>query len=1086
MKLKLSVLLLVIFVAAFGFAQSTNGTLAGTVTDSSGAVVPNAIVTATSETGSATRSATTGQSGEYRIESLTPGTYSLEIKASGFGTTKISNVNVRTSAVTSSNIELKVGNADTSVTIEASADAIQSESGELSKTIPQAAVVDLPYISLNPYSLATTLPGVTPPAGRDDFTNGSGFSVNGLRPRANNFLIDGFDNNDNGIAGQAFQPTNTEAVQEVTVLTNSYAAEFGRGGGSVSNLTYKKGTNNFHGGVWEQYNGSFLNALTTQQVGSTVDNRQPQTVSNIFGFRVGGPVIKNKLYAFSTVQWSRIFGAATSASSLTIPTAAGFATLSALAPGNSNLTTLLGELGSLRGVTSPTTIDVGNRVGCGNPCMVEVGKFTRPDTTASIAHEWTSRVDYTPNENDSIFVRYTDAPGSFAPDLFANPGALPYRDTQQGGPTRLLGSMWAHTFNPSVVNEFRFSAQQIDFSFGPTATALASPFAFLPTYSIGGLRAGGGSLGLGGFSQGVFPQGRGHKTFQLQDAVSIVKGRNSFKLGADLTVLLVNDRIPFNTNGSVAFAAGGSCPTAANAAAICTALANYIDDFSGASATLSKNFGSPLVNIPLNQQAYYFQGTFKAKSNLTLDYGVRYEYQPPDYANILPFPAIQRSTVATDPFQTAHSVVPDRNNWGPRVGFAYTPKFWNGLFGDDKTVLRGGYGVFYDSFFTNIVDNTASASPNTLGGTLLAGAGRGLSNPFGQISAITAAANSKTTITSVDSNLRNPMSQQWNLNVQRELPSHIVAEVAYVGTRGEHLWVNEQLNPVVLGGSRVIPTRGSISVRGNSGDSIYHGLQTSVTRNVHNLNLRGSYTWSRAIDNGSEVFVTSGGASRWENTQDPRSDRGPSAFNRTHRASLSYVYDLPFAKDKGFLTQVFGGWATSGVMSWQSGTPETVFLSGWDQNGDGEATNDRPSVGNPAAAINYSAACLNSANPCSGVGLVGAGGALTDFNTGAAGTLANFRYIVNPVNSGVMGNVGRNTLTFPGRQDYNLSVIKRFSLPGNESHRLEFRADFFNAFNHPNAGVTNLVGNILDSDFLNTDITRDGGRVINLWLKYQF
>jgi hypothetical protein len=1080
MKLKLTILLLVIFVGAFGFAQSTNGTLAGTVTDSSGAVVSGATVTATSQTGSESRSATTGQSGEYRIESLTPGTYSIEIKASGFGTTKVSNVNVRTSAVTSSNVQMKIGNADTSVTVEASADAIQSESGELSKTIPQVAIVDLPYASLNPYSLATTLPGVTPPAGRDDFTNGAGFSVNGLRPRANNFLIDGFDNNDNGISGQAFQPTNTEAVQEVTVLTNSYAAEFGRGGGSVSNLTYKKGTNNFHGAVWDQYNGSFLNALTTQQVGSTVDGRQPQTVGNTFGFRLGGPVLKNKLYAFSTVQWARIYGAATSAAVLTVPTAAGFANLSTIT-GSANTTRLLAELGGIRGISNTNLIDVGNRPGCGNPCMIEVGDFTRPDTTAAISHEWTTRVDFNPSERDSLFVRYTDAPGSFAPDLFANPAALPYQDTQQGGPSRVLGTMWAHTFSSSVVNEFRFSAQQIAFSFGPTATALASPFANDPTTFIDAL-----SPTFGGFSQGVFPQGRGHKTFQIQDAVSVVKGRNSFKLGADLTVLLVNDRIPFNTNGAVSFIDGGSCPTAADPAATCTSLANYIDNFTGPGVTLTKNFGSPLVNIPMSQQAYYFQGTFKAKSNLSLDYGVRYEYQPPDYENILPFPAIQRSTVATDTFQTNHAVVPDRNNFGPRFGFAYTPKFWNGLFGNERTVIRGGYGLFYDAFFTNIVDNTASASPNTLGGTLTApGAGtRGLNDPFGAIAGITAAASPLTAITSVDSNLRNPLTHQWNFNVQRELPSHLVMEVAYVGTRGERLWVNEQLNPKVLGGARIIPTRGSISIRGNHGDSIYHGLQTSVTRNVHNLSLRGAYTWSRAIDNGSEVFVTSGGASRWENTQDPRSDRGPSAFHRTHRASLTYVYDLPFRSDNGFLNQIIGGWGTSGILSWQSGTPETVFISR-DINGDGETTNDRPMLSNPAVDVNYSKACLTSGTLCSGVGTVGAGGVLTDFKTHAPGTAADFRYILNPLSSGVMGNVGRNSFYYPGRQDYNLSVVKRFRLPG-ESQRVEFRADFINAFNHPNDGVTNLQGNLSSNNFGNIAASRDGGRVINVWLKYQF
>jgi hypothetical protein len=185
------------------------------------------------------------------------------------------------------------------------------------------------------------------------------------------------------------------------------------------------------------------------------------------------------------------------------------------------------------------------------------------------------------------------------------------------------------------------------------------------------------------------------------------------------------------------------------------------------------------------------------------------------------------------------------------------------------------------------------------------------------------------------------------------------------------------------------------------------------------------------------------------------------------------------------LTQVFGGWATSGLLSWQTGAPETVFLSGRDINGDGETTNDRPVLGNSAVNVNYSDACVKSATVCSGVGVVGAGGVVTDFRTHVVGTASDFRYLINPSFSGIMGNVGRNSFTYPGRQDYNLSLIKRFKLPG-ESQRVEFRADFINAFNHPNEGVTNSNGNLLSPTFGNFDTTRDGGRVINLWLKYQF
>ena len=1064
------------------FAQSTRGTVAGTVSDKTGAVVAGATVGIHRSDGAESRTTTTGSNGEYRIEALTPGTYIITVAAATFRGAKVENIAVNSSVTTSVNVALEPGPATESITVEARPDQIQTETGELSKTIPVDQVKDLPYSSLNAYQLAVTLPGVSTVASRDDFTNGVSFSVNGLRPRANNFLLDGFDNNDNGIAGQAFQPNNTEAVQEVTLLTNAYAPEYGRGGGSVSNLTFRNGTNQLHGAAWEQYSGSFLNTLTSEDSVLNGLTRPPQFVNNVFGFRLGGPVIKNKLFFFGTSQWNRNYGAQ-GASVLTIPTAAGVATLQSIGP-NSNVDLLLSALGSARGSNNPnvvSTVNLGNRgAGCPAPCTVELGPFQRTDPGASLSREWTVRADYA-GQSDSIFVRYTNSSGSLTPDLFANPGALPSEDTLQGGPARLLGVMWAHTFNPNILNEFRFSVQQINFTFGPTAATAANPNAHLPTITLNDSI----TAFWGGFEQATFPQGRGHKTFQFQDAVSINKGAHNMKIGSDIAVLLVVDQIPFNSDGLINYTRGGDC--SAIGLATCTDLANYIDGFAGPAGTLSKQFGNPRISVPTSQQAYYFQDSWKLKPNLSLDYGVRYEYQPPDASNVLLYPAVNPATFATALFPSRVEVQPDRNNFAPRVGFAYTPKFWRGLFGEDKTVLRGGYGIFYDAFFTNISDNTASVSPNTLGGNINGGAGRGPANPLALVAAITPSLSPFSTQTSVNSKLRNPLTQQWNLNVQRELAAKIKMEVAYVGTRGERLWVNQQLNPRVLGGARIVPTRGSLVIRGNKADSIYHGLQTTVTRTVKNFAIRGSYTWSRALDNGSEVFVTSGTASRWQNVLDPRSDRGPSAFNRTQRAVISYTYEIPFPKGNKFLNAAFGGWATSGVISFQSGTPETISIGGWDQNGDGEFFNDRPDRGNPAAKIDYSSTCLLSANPCSGVGFDDGSGNLVDWNTGAPGTLSNFRYIVNNANSGHNGNVTRNNFTYPGRQDWNLSAVKRFTMPYAEGHhQLEFRGDFFNAFNHPNLGISSLNGDIDSSTFLDINRTRRGGRSIVLWMKYSF
>jgi hypothetical protein len=487
------------------------------------------------------------------------------------------------------------------------------------------------------------------------------------------------------------------------------------------------------------------------------------------------------------------------------------------------------------------------------------------------------------------------------------------------------------------------------------------------------------------------------------------------------------------------------------------------------------------------------------RPNLTIDLGLRYEYQPNDYSNVLAFPAVNETTILLDNPLARIEVKPDRNNVGPRAGLAYTPRFWRGLFGDNKTVLRMGYGIFYDAFFTNISNNTGSTFPNTTGGRIGpdAGAtGRGPADPLSLIAGITAIVDPTDLRDSVASSLVNPKTQQWNVNIQRELPAHMVFEVAYVGTRGEKLYVNRQLNPAIGDGlTRINPNLGSQVIRDNSGDSIYHGLQTQVTRTFGHLTLRGAYTYSKAIDNGSEVFATTGGASRWQNVFDPRSDRGVSAFDRRHRAAITWVYELP-SWHSGLLNAIFGGWASAGQVSFQTGAPQTIFIGGFDQNGDGEFFNDRPTLSNPAASINYSRACLRDPTCISGIGQLDETGTLVDWNTGAPGTPNQFRYIVtinttNPVfASGKLGNVGRNTIYNPGRQDWNLSAIKRFNMPWKEGHQLEFRADFFNAFNHPNLGGGSLAppvsGDIDSRNFLNLALTKEGSRSVSLWLKYSF
>jgi len=391
----------ILFLAAgVSYAQTSKGAIAGTMSDKTGALVPSATVTATNTQLGEKRSGTTDSEGSYRIQAINPGIYLVVVTASGFAELKITDVLVRASETTTVNGILEVSSVAATITVEAGAgQELQTQSGELSNSISRKEISQLPILGLNPIALVLTEPGVIAPSSREDFTNGVGFSVNGVRPRGNNFLLDGQANNDLSITGQAFQPQNLEAVAEVTILTNSYSSEFGKGGGSVTNVVYKGGTNDFHGSMWELYQSTALQSIDANSLppidtfhnctSSDIDRSKCKSSSHesTYGFSLGGRVIKNKLFFFGTAQWDRFLSTASDAT-LRVPTANGFATLQGLLP-NPRVAALLLALGNLRGSSTITNIALGN----GRPA-VETG-LVRPSGFAQFddAHEWSIRGD---------------------------------------------------------------------------------------------------------------------------------------------------------------------------------------------------------------------------------------------------------------------------------------------------------------------------------------------------------------------------------------------------------------------------------------------------------------------------------------------------------------------------------------------------------------------------------------------------------------------------------------------------------------------------------------------------------------------
>jgi outer membrane receptor protein involved in Fe transport len=1068
--------LMLTMLLSMSFAQTSKGSITGIVTDSTGAVVLNATVTATAANGGETRSATTGSNGAYVISALNPGEYVVTVAAQGFATVKTEHVDVRPAITATVNVVAKIATAGDSVTVEATAAIeLQTTSGEISHDIPAEEIQGLPLSGLNPIALALTQPGVTDPGGRG-FSNGVNFSVNGTRPRSNNFLLDGFDNNDTSIQGQAYQPSNLEAVGEVVVLTNSYNAEYGRGGGSVTNVTYKGGNNSFHGSVYELHQNSALDSTDA----ADKFNQSPKAKyhDNTFGFSLGGPIKKDKLFYFGTYQWDRYLSSANGGVAFRMPTQAGYDFLKTNYGNNTQIQKLLTAVGSLRGLASVSNIGLGPDPLTGiDRGTVQTGLVARTNVPVKSNDDNAAiRVDWIASQKDTVTFRYIFDDGIYTPDFFANSGALPGFDTWQGGRTQNLGILETHSFSPNVVNEFRMSYGRIRFGFNQTADTLKNPLVNSPQSSISGL-----------FTIGMntsFPQGRTHNTYQYQDAVNWSKGTHNFKFGADLSRIQEYDVVPFNRIGTVSYLKGG----------VYTGLGNFMDDFTGQSGTATIQFGDALIRPFVFNQSYYGQDTWRVRSNLTLTYGVRYEYGgTPD--NVLKYPAVNFATAATDPFPTRVEHKADKGDIAPRLGISYTPKFATWLFGNDKTVLRAGYGWYYDSFFNNIMSNTAATSPNVVGGTIQAGAGRGFANASSLIPSITPALSGKATVNSINAGLHAPRTDQWNVNIERELPGNFLLTTAYVGTRGLYLYVNDQGNP----GANFVrsnPARGAMTVRTNNGDSIYHGASVKLDRRFQKgLLFRTSYTWSKMIDTGSEVFAVANAASSQPQVlvNGRAGERGLSSYDHRHRLVMAYVYDIPMFKGATGLTKAlaypFTGWQTSGTWSVQSGDPETVF-SGFDANGDLTAS-DRPDYGSKSAPFNSYAYEGSIVGGTAGTFYDGRTLDYTSVSACDPTKVINGSCMVPVAASSVRylivthaGNVGRNTQVGPGSQNATFSISRAFSVPGHERHALNFKMEMFNPFNHSN--LSTATYNLQDPDFGDAKVTEAGHRQIRFWLKYTF
>lgn len=1101
------VALLLIGLSLTAFAQTSRGTVSGTITDPAGAVISGGSVVLTNTATTVSRSTVTNGEGLYRFDAVDLGTYTIKFTASGFGAITKSNVVVSANLTSTVDTQLAPGGQELSVDVTSESGALlQTEAPVRGGNIDATRITELPIATRNPVSLALTLPGVS--TNRFGF-GASTFSVNGGRGRSNNFLIDGTENNDISVAGQGFQIKNTDAVQEVSVQTSNYDAEFGRAGGAVVNTITKSGTNKLHGTASWQYDSTRDDALTnTQSLDPGIRQRgyAPYGTEHFFSGTLGGPVFiprlydgKDRTFFFAAYQNQR--QASNSTATVTVPTAAGRASLRGLAAAgvNPRLDLLLQVTNGATATANPFKIALGS-----NRPDAEFGTAITSFAQTFVEPQYQFRLDHKVSEKSQLSGRYLFA-DQYNPVGGATLG-LPGFTTSIANRFQNFLISETHVFTPSLTNELRLSYNRIALAFpNDSPNALGQT---LPSIVINGVTDVNGA----GFNFGIqtnLPQGRTANNYVIQDTVTYIRGNHTFRTGLDLLQQRSRQFAPINERGALTYAAGGGF----------TALANYLDDFGGSGpggGSATKTFGSPRYYPELFRQAYFFQDRWRVNEALTLTLGVRYENfgNPINSIRTAAFTGLFNVDPVTlqGPYSQPSKVKDDNNNWAPTIGVAYSPSFKSGvlgqLIGDHKSVIRAGYQIGYDSFFNNIASNAATSSPNVVAtqvnSTLSAANPRGLGNLSAQLPTTPRALTPRDAQTLADPNLVNPYFQRWSLGIQRELPSALMLDVSYVGSKGTKLFMNEDRNPLVPAALRVTPAgytgvttnrldniQGGRTVRGNAGSSSYHAGQVQLTRRFSKgLALSSSYTYSKMIDNNSEIFA-SAGLSNGSLSIIPlvlggeRNERAVGLFDRTHRAVFTYVYDLPFMRDqKGWLGQIVGGWQLSGITTFESGVPYTV-VNGADAN-NLVGNNDRPDF-NPAG-LRGVRAIPNAASPTGYVN-PDANNAPIDPKTA--------RYIALAAGVGRTGTAGRNTERTRGINNFDFNITKRFRVT--EGTSLEFRTEFFNVFNHPQYGSLSVSPfapatagpsadtiNTPSGQFLQPQFGDGGGRVIRYLLKLKF
>jgi hypothetical protein len=1049
LTLRLIVLFAVALTACLSsFGQSVTGDLAGTVFDASGAGIPNASVVVKNEATNVETTAKSASSGEYRFTNLAVGSYTMMVTASGFGKQEIRNVAITLSKTATQNFKMAVASSTESIEVSAAAVSIDTTTASVSTAFQSQSLTDLPIASggsgvIN-LSLLNAGVGTSGAIGL-----GSGPSVGGQRPRNNNFTIEGIDNNSGSVTGPLVTLPN-DAVAEFSVQQNQIGSEYGHSSGGQFNQVVRSGGNQFHGNAYEYLQNRNLNAADNLSAVNG-DPLHPRFDDNRFGGSLGGPIKRNKLFFYGLYEYHPV-GNSSSAGQLYAPTANGWATISSFSGINqNNLTQLKTYLGTASSAASAASVGGYPLVGPGNASLgkqvaatakpVEIGLLGISSPAFSNAESGVGSVDYNISDRDSLRGRFILNRSGFI-DTAAS---LPVFYQTVPSNNYLVAITEYHTFTPSLTNEFRlgYNRYSNNYPVGPQTWPGLDQF---PNVNVFELNA---QLG----PDGNAPQFGFQNQYQLTNNTTWTKGRHTVKVGFDGWKQISPQAFTQRSRGDYEW----------------SYLSDYLFDYNP-DYIAQRSIGNSVYYGDRVFVGLYATDSFKLTPNLTLNYGLRWEYNTIPYSERLQ----TRNAISNVPgLITFQEPTAGKKDFMPRLGIAYSP----GTSG--RTSIRAGIGRSFDVLVDNFGLLTLPPQANTTvdvtgldQGGFLAGGGI---KPNTSSSALTLAQARAGTGGYVPNQTR-PQSWQWNVGIQHVFHGDYTFESRYLGTRGLHLPVQAQLNRVpVVNGADALPMyttapsqatlnslttslnalNAAYAAKGNIdpaylaagftgiitsyqpwGNSTYHGWANQLNKRFsHGLQMSVAYTYSHNIDDSTaEVFSTYTTPRRPQNIRNLGADRASSALDHRNRFTWQLLYDTPWYKTSSnwFMKNLVGNWEIAPIYTYQTGNWFTV-QSGTDSNLNGDSGGDRAFV-NPGG------------NPNIGSGT-------TALKNSAGDTVAflinnpNAGYVTTP--KGALGTAGRNTERINPTNNIDATLAKSLNIKGENGMKLQFSGRFFNLLNHP-------------------------------------